>query len=403
MMKAYERLIKYTEFHTGSDENTESCPSTEEQRVFAEYLVSELKSMGVKEARVDENGYVYAKIPANSPEVKGKKIGFIAHMDTVSDVEYRNVKPRVVEKYDGGEIILNREKGIVMPPMPELRGQSLVVTDGTTILGADDKAGIAEIMTVAERLMTDDSIKHGDVLIGFTPDEEIGRGADLFDVEKFGADFAYTVDGARFGQIEYENFNAVNAKVIINGKSVHPGEAKYGGMRNANSIAMEFDMMLPKNERPEYTEGYEGFYHLMEIKSDVERAVMRYILRDHDNTKIKIKRAMFEKIAEFLNTKYGKDTVVLEIVDAYMNMAEKIAPHMHLIDNAAEAIERSGGDVEISPIRGGTDGARLSQMGLPCPNLGTGSANHHGRFEYAVVEEMDRCVETVIRIIESYR
>lgn len=402
-MRAHERLIKYTSFHTGSDETQEKCPSTEEQRAFAEHLVSELKALGISQARVDENGYVYAKIPANAPEIKGIKIGFIAHMDTVSDVEFRNVKPRVIQGYDGNEILLNAEKNIVMPPMPEYRGMSLVVTDGTTILGADDKAGIAEIMTAAEMLMTDTSFLHGDVLIAFTPDEEIGRGADLFDVKGFGADFAYTVDGANHGQIEYENFNAINAKVTVNGRSVHPGEAKYGGMKNANSIALEFDSLLPKNERPEFTEGYEGFYHLMEISSDVETAQLRYILRDHDSTKIKIKRAMFEKAAEFLNTKYGKNTVVLELVDCYENMAEMIKPHMHLIDNAIAAVEKSGGTVDISPIRGGTDGARLSYMGLPCPNLGTGSANHHGRFEYAVVEEMDRCVHTILNIIESYR
>lgn len=402
-MRAYERLIKYTEYATGSDENNERCPSTESQRDFAEYLAEELRALGVADARVDENGYVYAKIPANCETEKGVTIGFIAHMDTISDVEYRNVKPRVVENYDGREIVLNKDNNIIMPPMPEYKGQSLLVTDGTTILGADDKAGIAEIMTAVERLINDDTIKHGEVCIGFTPDEEIGRGADLFDVKGFGADFAYTVDGADFGQIEYENFNAINAKVTITGKSVHPGEAKYGGMKNANNIAMEFDSMLPKNERPEYTEGYEGFYHLMEIKADVEVAEMRYILRDHDSTKIKIKRAMFEKIAEFLNTKYGKDTVNLELIDAYENMAEKIEPHYHLIDNAVKAIESVGGTVDISPIRGGTDGARLSQMGLPCPNLGTGSANHHGRFEYAVIEEMDKCVETIIRIIESYK
>ncbi len=402
-MRAYERLIKYTTFPTGSDENNEKCPSTEEQRAFAEYLVSELKALGVDSARVDEHGYVYAKIPANSEAVNGKKIGFIAHMDTISDVEYRNVKPRVVENYDGRDIVLNEEKGIVMPCLAEYEGCSLVVTDGTTILGADDKAGIAEIMTAVERLMTDNTILHGDVSIAFTPDEEIGRGADLFDIEGFGADFAYTVDGANHGQIEYENFNAINAKVTVNGKSVHPGEAKYGGMKNANSIALEFDSMLPKNERPEYTEGYEGFYHLMEIKSDVEKAEMRYILRDHDTTGIKIKRAMFEKTAEFLNTKYGKNTVNLELCDSYENMAERIKPHMHLIENAAKAIEMAGGVVDISPIRGGTDGARLSQMGLPCPNLGTGSSNHHGRFEYAVVEEMDKCVETIISIIKTYR
>ena len=402
-MRAYERLIKYTSFPTGSDENNEKCPSTESQLVFANYLVEELKALGISNACVDENGYVYAKICANSEAIKGVNIGFIAHMDTVSDIEYKNVIPRVIDNYDGKEIVLNDEKGIVMPPLEMYEGCSLVVTDGTTILGADDKAGIAEIMTAVERLMNDSTILHGDVSVAFTPDEEIGRGADLFDIERFGAEFAYTVDGANHGQIEYENFNAVNANVVIKGHSVHPGGAKYGGMKNANRIAYEFDSMLPREQSPEYTEGYEGFYHLMSVDSDVERAEMRYILRDHDNVKIKIKRAFFEKIAEFLNVKYGKGTVTLELCDSYANMADKIIPHMHLIDTAVKAVKESGGEVDISPIRGGTDGARLSQMGLPCPNLGTGSHGHHGRFEYAVVEEMDKCVETIVKIIEAYR
>ena len=402
-MNAYERLIEYTSYETASEECIATCPSTEGQRFFANKLAEDLKSMGVDNAYVDENGYVYAKIPANAEKIKGINIGFIAHLDTVGDVEYRNVNPKVITNYDGNDILLNPEKNIVMPGMEEYKGYSLVVTDGTTLLGADDKAGIAEIMTAVERLMNDDTILHGDVSIAFTPDEEIGRGADLFSLDNFGADFAYTVDGAYHGQIEYENFNAINAKVIVNGKNVHPGEAKYGGMKNANLIATEFIGMLPANERPENTEGYEGFYHLMEINSGVERAELRYILRDHDKTKIKIKRAFFEKIAEFLNTKYGKGTVELELCDSYENMAEKIEPHMHLIDNAVKAIETSGGVASITPIRGGTDGARLSYMGLPCPNLGTGSGNHHGRFEFAVVEEMDRCVDTIIKIIELYR
>lgn len=402
-MRAYERLIKYTSFHTGSDETNEKCPSTKEQLEFASFLADELKGLGASDVFVDENGYVYAKVAANCKAESGKRIGFIAHMDTVSDVEFRNVKPRIVPNYDGKEIVLNEEKGIVMPPLNDYEGCSIVVTDGTTILGADDKAGIAEIMTAVETLINNPDILHGDVSIAFTPDEEIGRGADLFDIERFGADFAYTVDGAAHGQIEYENFNAVNARVTVYGHSVHPGSAKEGGMRNANRIAFEFDSLIPREQSPEFTEGYEGFYHLMEITSDVEKAEMRYILRDHDTTKIKIKRAFFEKIAEFLNTKYGKGTVVLEMCDSYSNMAEKILPHMHLIENAAKAIEASGGEVDISPIRGGTDGARLSQMGLPCPNLGTGSHGHHGRFEYAVVEEMDKCVDTVIKIIEAYR
>ena len=401
-MRAYERLIEYVKYETGSDEGNEKCPSTEGQRGFAEALAAELKAMGVSNARVDENGYVYASIESNTDNENAPAIGFIAHMDTVSDVEYRGVKPRLVPDYDGGEVVLNEEKGIVMPALGNYVGKTLLVTDGTTILGADDKAGVAEIMTAAEYIVTHPEVKHGKICIGFTPDEEIGRGADLFDIASFGADFAYTVDGADFGQVEYENFNAVNASVTINGKSVHPGEAKYGGMKNANRIAMELDSLLPANERPEYTEGYEGFYHLMELKSDVERADMRYILRDHDSVGIKIKAAMLEKAVEFINVKYGAGTAELNMTESYRNMAEKIKPHMHLIDNAAEVIEALGGRVDISPIRGGTDGARLSEMGLPCPNLGTASANHHGRFEYAVVEDMDNCVKAIVELTKIY-
>ena len=402
-MKAFERLIEYTKFETGSDESSEKIPSTDSQKTFAEHLVAELKNMGIDNAYMDEYGYVYARIYANCEKNKGKTIGFIAHMDTVSDVEYRNVKCRVIDNYDGEDIVLNEEKNIILPAMSEYKGNSLVVTDGTTILGADDKAGIAEIMTMAERFMTDESLLHGDISICFTPDEEIGRGADYFDFKVFNADYAYTVDGGLFGEIEYENFNAINAKVTIYGKIVHPGTAKAGGMKNANNIAMEFDSMLPVNERPEYTEGYEGFYHLTDVSSDVEKAEMSYILRDPDGVKIKIKRATFEKIAEFLNTKYGKGTVVLEMKDAYANMAEKILPHYHLIENAVAAIESVGGVARSGLIRGGTDGVRLSFSGLPCPNLGTGSDNHHGRYEFAVCEEMDMTVETLINIVKAYR
>ena len=404
-MKAYERLIQYTKFETGSNEDCAKCPSSVEQKTFAEHLVNELKTLGVEDAYVDSYGYVYAKIPANCEKISGKTIGFISHMDTISDVEYRSVNPRVIENYDGKDIILNEEENVVLyaEDMQRHIGKSLVVTDGKTILGADDKAGIAEIMTMAERLMSDKTLLHGDVAICFTPDEEIGRGTDYFDMEKFGADYAYTVDGGLFGEIEFENFNAINAKVIIKGKNVHPGTAKAGGMKNANSIAIEFDSMLPKNERPEYTEGYEGFYHLTDLVSSVESAEMSYILRDPDNTKIKIKRAFFEKVAEFLNAKYGKGTVSLELVSAYANMAEKILPHFHLIENAEKAIVEAGGTPVSELIRGGTDGVRLSFMGLPCPNLATGSDNHHGRYEYAVVEEMDMCVETLINLAKAYR
>lgn len=400
-MRAYERLLKYVKFATGSDEECENCPSTEGQKEFAQYLVREMKDMGISNARVDENGYVYGSIPPNCTGESGAKLGFIAHMDTVSDVECRNIAPKVVDNYSGDSLIINQEKNVILPPMPQHKGKTVITTDGTTILGADDKAGIAEIMTAAEILMTHPDLKHNGMCIAFTPDEEIGRGADRFNKEEFGADFAYTVDGGEFGQIEYENFNAINVKVVIKGRSVHPGEAKYGGMKNANTIAMEYDSMIPKNARPEYTEGYEGFYHLMEIRGDVEMAEMRYILRDHDKTGIKLKRAMLEKITEFLNAKYGKDSVSTEFTEAYRNMAEYIEPHMFLIENACRAIEANGGVPEINPIRGGTDGARLSEMGLPCPNLGTGSANHHGRYEYAVAEDMDACAMTIVELVKA--
>lgn len=405
-MRAYERLIKYTTFHTGSFEESKSCPSSSEQLVFARYLLDELKSLGVTDASCDENGYVMGTIPSNNGK-SSTVMGFIAHMDTVSDVEFRNVKTRIVKSYGGGDIVLNEEKGIVMrgsefPVLCDYIGDDLLVTDGTTILGADDKAGVAEIMTMVEILMKNSDIKHGEIKIGFTPDEEIGRGTDKFDVDAFGADFAYTVDGGAFGQIEYENFNASNARVTFCGKSVHPGDGKSGGMKNAMRIAMEFDSMLPEAERPEFTEGYEGFYHLIECKGCVENAELHYILRDHDATKLKIKKATFAMISDFLNTKYGKGTVKAEMFDSYANMAEKIMPHMHLIDNAVTAIEKCGGQPLIKPIRGGTDGARLSFMGLPCPNLGTGSENCHGRFEFASLQKMDKCVESLVEIVKLY-
>ncbi len=402
-MRAYERLIKYTSFPTGSSEDCKESPSSEGQRVFGEYLVSELKEMGVCNAHIDEKGYVYAKIPSNTNNKDAKRIGFIAHMDTVSGVEYKGVKPKVVYDYSGDALLLDEENKVYLNAMPEFEGKTLVVTDGKTILGADDKAGIAEIMTAVEYMMNNDEYKHGEVSVAFTPDEEIGRGTDYFDIDKFGADYAYTLDGSAFGEIEFENFNAINAKVTIKGKSVHPGSAKAGGMKNANTIALEFESMLPKNEKPEYTERREGFYHLMDIRSDVEKAEMSYILRDPDNVKIKIKRAYFEEVANFLNKKYGKGTVSLEMTDSYANMADVIKPHIHLIENAEKAIEKAGGYPISEVIRGGTDGVRLSFMGLPCPNLGTGSYNHHGRYEFAVVEEMDSCVEVILNIIESYR
>jgi len=405
-MRAYERLIKYAQFPTASDASNPNCPSSESQLAFAKVLVEEMKEMGIADARVDEHGYVYGAIPANIPDWKGITIGFIAHMDVVRDVPFEHVKPRVVEKYDGGEIILNEEKGIVLSPeeFPHLAsyvGDDLVVTDGTTLLGADNKAGIAEILTMAEILLSNPEIKHGDIKIAFTPDEEIGRGADKFDVEGFGAQFAYTVDGGAFGEVEYETFNAASAKVRVRGKNIHPGTAK-GKMKNANLIAMEFAALLPALERPERTEGYEGFYHLTDMGGTVEEAYLSYILRDHDWDRLQLKKETMVKAAAELNAKYGPGTVEVEIKDSYRNMVGQIKPHWHLIENAYEAVREAGGEPHSIPVRGGTDGARLSFMGLPCPNLGTGSHNHHSTLEYASAQAMDRCTQVLVKLAEKY-
>jgi tripeptide aminopeptidase len=327
-------------------------------------------------------------------------------MDVVRDVPYENIKPRVVQNYDGGDILLNADKKIVLSPrefdtLKKYVGCDLVVTDGTTLLGADDKAGLAEILTMAEKLQQNPEIKHGTIKIGFTPDEEIGRGADLFDVKRFGADYAYTVDGASFGEVEYETFNAASAKITIEGVNIHPGSAK-DKMKNSMLIAMEFNSMLPENERPEHTEQYEGFFHLNYMEGNVDQTVFDYIIRDHDLDKLNERKALIEQITKKLNEKYGKDTVTLEMRDQYYNMAEKIKPHWHLIDTAYEAVKEVGGIPCSEPVRGGTDGSRLSFMGLPCPNLGTGSHNHHGKMEYACVQAMDQCVELLIKIAEKY-
>ena len=344
-MRAYERLIRYAQYPTASDAENPNCPSTPAQRVFAQALVEEMQAMGIADARVDEHGYVYGTIPANIPDWKGTTIGFIAHMDVVRDVPFENVKARVVENYQGGEIILNEEQGITLSPeeFPHLLnyvGHDLVVTDGTTLLGADNKAGIAEILTMAEILLSNPEIKHGEIKIAFTPDEEIGRGADRFDVEGFGAQFAYTVDGGAFGEVEFETFNAASAKVRIRGKNIHPGTAK-GKMKNANLIAMEFAALLPTEERPEKTEGYEGFYHLTDMGGTVEEAYLAYILRDHDWEKLQLKKDTVLKAAEEINGRYGRGTVEVQITDSYRNMAEQIRPHWHLLKTTR--VRKSGG------------------------------------------------------------
>ncbi|MBQ4289581.1 MAG: peptidase T [Clostridia bacterium] len=405
-MRAYERLLEYCKYPTASDETSETCPSTPSQTVFAKALAAEMKALGIADAAVDENGYVYGTIPSNLPEPNGTVIGFIAHMDTVNCVPWEPVRPRIVKQYDGGDILLNAEKNLVLSPSeyPDLlncQGKDLIVTDGTTLLGADDKAGVAEILTMAEILLSHPELKHGTVRIAFTPDEEIGRGADRFDVPFFGADHAYTVDGGAFGEVEYETFNAASADVAVKGRSIHPGDAK-GKMINAARIAAELDWQLPEAMRPEHTEGREGFFHLTGLSGCEETAEAHYILRDHDYEKLQEKIRLMTSACAFLNAKYGEGTVTVTIRESYRNMAEKILPHRHLIDIASEEVRALGGEPVSRPVRGGTDGARLSYMGLPCPNLGTGGRNYHGRFEYACIEEMDQTVRLLVRIAQRY-
>lgn len=401
MKTAIDRLLNYVIYDTESDEASESCPSTAKQLVLAEQLRQELIELGAADVRVSEFGYVFARIPATSDE-KVPVLGFIAHMDTSPALSGANVKPRIVQDYDGGDIVLNEEKQIVMKVadfsfLPGLKGEDLIVTDGTTLLGADDKAGIAEIMTMAEHLLTHPEIKHGEICIGFTPDEEIGRGADRFDVADFGADIAYTVDGGALGELEYENFNAASGKVTIHGASIHPGSAKLK-MKNALLIGMEFQRLLPTFENPMYTEGYEGFYHLDVMNGSVEEAQMDYIIRDHDRAKFEEKKRFFADAAAFLNRKYGEGTVVCEIRDSYYNMREKIEPCMYLIDTAEAAMRACGVEPVVVPIRGGTDGARLSYMGLPCPNLCTGGYNYHGKYEFIPVGSLEKTTEILVEI-----
>ena len=401
-MDILERFLGYVSINTNSDEENENCPSSPNQLLLAKKLVEEMKCIGITDARADEHGYVYGSIPANAENQPA--IGLIAHMDTSSAVPGGPVVPRVF-RYEGGDIALNSEKGIVMPEkdyetLKRDRGAELVVTDGTTLLGADDKAGIAVIMDVAEKLMKDGSIPHGKVCIGFTPDEEIGRGADLFDVEHFGADFAYTLDGGALEEMEYENFNAASARITVRGFSIHPGSAK-DKMINALKVAMEFDRMLPECEVPENTEGYEGFHHLDSLCGEVAQARADYIIRDHDREKFEEKKRGFERIAAYLNEKYGSGTVTLEIRDSYYNMRGIIEQDMSIIHRAEEALRGAGYAPVAVPIRGGTDGARLSYMGLKCPNIGAGGRNFHGIFEYLNVDEMRKASCVVTEIVRA--
>ena len=400
MKTVTERFLKYVSFDTMSDENSETCPSTAKQKVLGAYLVEEMKEMGISDARMDENGYVYGTVPGDP---KLPTIGLIAHMDTSPDASGANVKAKIVE-YKGGDVCLNEEQGIWMkeadyPSLKHHHGKHLIVTDGTTLLGADDKAGIAEILTAAEFLMTA-RMNHATLKIGFTPDEEIGRGADLFDVKGFGADYAYTADGGTIGEIEYENFNGAGAMAVFHGLNIHPGSAK-GKMVNSQYIAMEFQSLLPAFQKPEYTEGYEGFIHLTDMEGEVEKSTLRWIIRDHDMAKFEEKKAMMQTAADFINAKYGAGTVELTVRDSYFNMKKCIEPWMHIVEKAKSAMRAAGMEPREVPIRGGTDGARLSYEGLPCPNLCTGGENYHGRFEYIPVEDMESCVKMLIEILTN--
>lgn len=395
------RFLKYVSFDTQSDDASETCPSSAKQKVLGAALVEEMKAMGIEDAYMDANGYVYGTV-LGDPTLP--VIGLIAHMDTSPDASGANVKASIVE-YNGEDICLNAEKGIYLSDkeyasLKKNRGKHLIVTDGTTLLGADDKAGVAEIMTAAEHLLNS-NVRHATLKIGFTPDEEIGRGADLFNLKDFGADYAYTADGGTVGEMEYENFNAASAKVTFHGLNIHPGSAK-NKMVNSMYIAMEFQGMLPAAQKPEYTEGYEGFIHLTHMEGEVEQSTLSYIIRDHDLVKLEEKKVAMQNAADFINRKYGSGTAELIIKDSYFNMKKCIEPHMYVVDRAKAAMVAAGMTPVEVPIRGGTDGARLSYEGLPCPNLCTGGENYHGRFEYIPVEDMEQCVSMLEHILTDF-
>ncbi len=400
MASVIDRFLKYVSFDTQSNEDSETCPSTDKQKILGTALVEEMLAMGIADAHMDENGYIYGTVPGD-PSLP--TIGLIAHMDTAPDCSGANVKTKIVE-YTGEDICLNEEKGIYLkqseyPGLAEHIGKHLIVTDGTTLLGADDKAGVAEIMSCAEFLLKT-KMSHATLKIGFTPDEEIGRGADRFDVAKFGADYAYTVDGGTIGELEYENFNAAGATVEFVGRNIHPGSAK-NQMVNSQYIAMEFQSLLPAAQKPEHTEHYEGFIHLAGMEGEVEKSTLWYIIRDHDMAKFTEKKAVMEAAAAFLNAKYGEGTATLKLKDSYYNMKEKIEPCMFIVERAKKAMEAVGIIPVTVPIRGGTDGARLSFMGLPCPNLCTGGANYHSRFEYVPVEDMEKITQMLVQLLTS--
>ena len=400
-MDITQRFLNYTQFDTQSSEDSQTVPSTPKQLVFAEYLKKELEDEGLSDVEMDENGYIYATLKANTKK-KIPTIGFISHYDTSPDCSGANIHPRIVKNYDGGDIVLS--EGIVSSPtkFPELKahvGEDLIVTDGHTLLGADDKAGIAEIVQAMCWLRDHDEVKHGDIRVAFNPDEEIGMGAHHFDVKKFGCEWAYTMDGGDLGDLEYENFNAASAKIHIKGVSVHPGYAK-GKMVNANRLATEFATMLPTSETPEETEGYEGFYHLLGIQSNIESATLSYIIRDHDRDRFEDRKDFIEDCVAKMNEKYGEGTVTADVKDQYYNMKEKIDPNMHVIDIVVKAMQECGVPPKVEPIRGGTDGAQLSFKGLPCPNIFAGGVNFHGPYEFVSVQVMEKAMQVVTKICE---
>ncbi len=404
MEKILDRFLRYVAIDTQSDENSESQPSAAKELDLLKLLCKELNDMGV-EATLDEYGYVMGTLPSNIDK-KVPAIGFIAHVDTSPDASGANVKPQIIENYDGSDIALKGVPGLYLKPseFPELlahKGETIITTDGTTLLGADDKAGVAEIMNAVQYMVEHPEFKHGDIKIGFTPDEEIGRGVVKFDVKKFGADYAYTMDGGEIGELEFENFNAASAKIHIQGRNVHPGYAK-DKMKNAILIGMEFNDLLPIGQRPELTEGYDGFFHIISFKGTVEEADFGYIIRDHDRKKFEEKKELIEQCVKFINVKYGEGTATLEVKDQYYNMREQVEPYYFIVETAVKAMEMAGVKPKIQPIRGGTDGANLSFKGLPCPNIFAGGMNFHGKMEFAPLENIEKASEVVLNIIKLY-
>ena len=404
MENILERFLRYVAIDTQSDDRNECQPSTAKQFDLQKLLQAELQAMGIS-AEVDEYGYLMAAIPSNTDK-KVDSIGFIAHVDTSPDCSGKDVKPQIVENYNGEDIVLNAERNIILsvdkfPELKQYHGKTIITTDGTTLLGADDKAGVAAIMYAVEYLQNNPNIKHGDIKIAFTPDEEVGRGTEHFDVEKFGAKYAYTIDGGEIGELEYENFNAASADITIVGEGIHPGYAK-DKMINALSVAIEIDNSLPKKERPQHTEGYEGFYHLVELSGETENVTMKYIIRDHDMVAFEARKKTMQQVVDNLNTIYGGNRIKLTIKDSYYNMKEKVEPHYHIVEKAIKAMQQCGVEAKVKPIRGGTDGATLSYKGLPCPNIFAGGHNFHGKYEYLPLESMQKASEVILAIIQLF-